>query len=178
MKLIRSGSKGVLVGTHVTRVGPLPSLAMLCFLGAISCSSSSPPQEARPATGEITVVYSAWTSRFERNIRELVSDSSRWRAVWDSTGAVYSPGSTIPQVDFSRYNILVAVGPPSGDGDSIGVDSVSLTSETINARVTAYRACSPVNVSQMPVYMVRVPGGRHLLKIVERELLGPDCPKL
>lgn len=150
---------------------------LLCAFSAASCSSSNPPQSAGPAAADLTVIYSAETSLFERNVRELVNDSVRWQGVWDSTGAVYGVSHTLPHVDFSRYSMLVAVGPPSGSGDSIAVDSVRLVSDTIHARVTAFRACFPQNISHMPVYIVRVPGGRHLLKIVERESLGPYCPK-
>jgi hypothetical protein len=152
--------------------------ALLChsamFIVA-SCSPSSSTERVQPQTVDAVEVYQAPQSLFRHLVRELVMDSVRWGAIWDSTGGRTGLDLPEPQVDFSRFSVLVAAGPALGAGDSIVIDSIGVFRDVVRARVTAYTMCLPPQVSPVPVHMVRIRKAARELSVVERRVIGPNC---
>jgi hypothetical protein len=152
------------------------SLSLSLFLLALIATSCSPgPNPGSQASPiDATEVYKAGQSGFEGVGRELVSDSLRWEAIWEGKDAPMR-GVPLPPIDFTRYSVLVAAGPPMNVGDSVEIDSVRIHGDRITARVTHYARCLPVQLITVPVDMVRVPRGPRRLKVVEREVRALTC---
>lgn len=141
-----------------------------------------------PETDIVTIYRSPDENRFQRIVREVVADSVRWQAIWDSLGAARSSGAatTAPQIDYKHYIAVVAIGPgvTAGDsmkvpgvgaGDSVRVIRVAAKAEQWVVEVTTYEQCFPLNVLTMPAHIVRVRRPPARVEFVERVVRGPAC---
>jgi hypothetical protein len=75
-----------------------------------SCGPSSTTEGVQPQNVDAVEVYKAGESGFHDSVRELVTDSIRWKAIWEEAGAPMLGNPMVPAIDFSRYSVLVALG--------------------------------------------------------------------
>lgn len=139
----------------------------------------------------VTVYRTPDANRFQRIVREVVDDSGRWQAVWDSLEAARLSGSatTAPQIDFKHYVVVVAIGPgvTAGDsmkvpgvgaGDSVRIVNVAPKAKQLVVEVTTYEQCFPANVLTMPAHIVRVRRPSARAEFIEHVVRGPACVPL
>jgi hypothetical protein len=143
----------------------------LC-LAVFSCAKAQPGQG--PSNGNLLTVYKAPESRFDRTVREVVTDSGTWRALWDSISGFGGP-HPLPVVDFQAAILLVAAGPRVGAGDSVLITDVHSEGSGLKARVITYRHCLPPDVSPVPVHVVQVPPVGGQVRFDEDTASGPMC---
>jgi hypothetical protein len=104
-----------------------------------------------------TNVYKSGDSDFIRTVREVVRDSTRWQAVWDSASQRRRDQSfPLPRVDFDRDMLILAASPRGGPGDSVVIGPVRESGKMLQVRVTAYSHCNPGRARTHPVHIVRV----------------------
>jgi hypothetical protein len=169
----------------------------VCFFAgatflAVACASSSQPSGAPPATrpepsesrksgagdpasrGFVTL-YKARDSDFIGTVREIVRDSARWGAVWDSSSNRRDPAAPLPEIDFERSMVVLAAGPRGGTGDAVLINQVTDSGTTLQVRVTAYQKCSPLQMVTRPVHLVRVRRSQRKAVFENRWVRGSNC---
>jgi len=107
--------------------------------------------------------------------REVVRDSTRWRAVWNASCCSRSPVTPFPEVDFARYMLIFAADPRRVLGDSVVIDQVSETRGSLRVRVISYQHCNPGQISTRPVHLVRVLRSEREVVFDNEALRGPNC---
>jgi len=120
-------------------------------------------------------VYKTTESHLRRTLRETVTDSIRWEAVWDSLGGGEQPRKALPKVDFAHDMLLAAAGPSLGSEDSVVIRRVSPRGSGLEVEVTSYRNCYPPQISVVPAHVVLVRRTEGPVKFVEDTILGPEC---
>jgi hypothetical protein len=130
--------------------------------------------EPTDSTIGLVTIYKARRSGFTGTVREVVRDSSRWRAVWDSSGGRDARDS-IPAIDFRRSMLVVAAGPRGGPGDAVLINQVTESGKTLHVRVTAYQHCSPLQMITEPVHVVRVRRSQRKAVFENRLVRGSNC---
>lgn len=113
---------------------------------------SEVPTDSGPS---FITLYKSPSSYFIGTVRVVIRDSTRWRAAWDSAYRYKYTATQFPEVDFHRYMLLLAADPGRG-GDSIVIDQVTASPETLHVHVTSFEHCHPPDVSTHPVHVVRV----------------------
>lgn len=112
-------------------------------------------------------------SGFNTSARTIVGDRLTWRAVWDALYRRQSEIPPLPEVDFSKEEILVAALGERGSGgfsivfqgasgnDSGGVDVVVKSGSPGNG-------CAALTVLTQPVDIARIPKVNGAVHFVER----------
>jgi hypothetical protein len=141
---------------HLVRMSQAPAMLMGFCLAALSCAKQ-PTTEGPLGKDQMVTVYKAPGGRGDRTVRQVVKDSTTWRALWDSlSGDAGSPPEP-PAVDFRAAMLVVAAGPRVGAGDSVIIRDVRPEGRGLRASIMAYRQCAPLDVSPVPVHVVQVP---------------------
>lgn len=132
-------------------------------------------QSGGSGSSSVSTLYKSASSLFDRPVREIVADSVRWSAIWDSSGGHYSPARKLPWVDFGESMLIVAAGSPLGSGDSVRIQGVAYPRGGIRITVTVFMECLPAQVVSFPIHVVVVPKRTGGLQVRELLVRGPDC---
>ncbi len=132
---------------------------MALVLGLAACqhrqvSGTGSGDESDARLGFATL-YQGDDSHFIRTVRELVRDSTRWHAVWDSAYRRVS-ATPPPEVNFDRHMLILAASPRGGGGDSVVIGPVRESRKILHVGVTTYHHCHPPDISTHPVHIVRI----------------------
>jgi hypothetical protein len=149
---------------------------ILPALGA--CSVQVPDQRVgipSSSAAGFESVYKTTESHLRRTLREAITDSIRWDAVWDSLGGREQPMKALPEVDFAHNMLLAAAGPSLGSEDSVLISRVSPRGSGLEVEVTSYRNCYPPQIAVIPAHVVLVRRTKGPVNFVEDTTLGPEC---
>lgn len=147
------------------------------LLGLTGCGPrrSTVPNPASLGSPDVAImtVLKGDNSAFRDSVREVVRDSTRWRAIRNTLPG-RNPRSE-PLVNFERDMLVVAVGPPSGVGDSVVIVGITHSEQERRVRVVLYQGCHPAQLSTRPFHVVRIPRweGRPVFK--EKLIVDPKC---
>lgn len=121
-------------------------------------------------------IYRGAGGLYEHAVRELVRDSARWAAIWDSTGGADGDQPEPPAVDFSRSMLVAAIGPPSPNpSDSLLLRNIVDQDGVVRGVVFIYYVCSPAPMSSLPIEIVAIRRSNSKLRLAERRVNGPAC---
>jgi hypothetical protein len=123
---------------------------------------------------EAMTVLKGGNSGFRDPIREVVRDSSRWRAIRDTLYPDLKAGSE-PLVNFGREMLVVAAGPHSGAGDSVVITGITHSQQDMKVSVVLYQGCSPAQISTRPFHVVRIPRWQGKPVFEEQVVIDPEC---
>jgi len=161
-------------GVQMTRVAGL----VLALLAIGSCHQrEESTREARQAESgpDLVSLYQGLDSGFLEQMREVVRDSARFRAVWDLSCCLRNQRRPRPEIDFTRYMVVLAVDSRGVLGDSVIIQQVSEDNGSLRVRVISDQRCLPVQVRTRPVHLVRVPLRRDAAVFDNQAVRGPNC---
>lgn len=159
--------------------------AALVLAAACSGGSSGPGDPASSGAALIDVRpvdAGVYVFRYYGGIRDarrtVIRGDAKWRATWDEITATVTPRPPLPEVDFSRDEvILAAAGTRSSGGYTIEILSVYEDEGERSAIVLETRPASSCGVTTAithPLAAVLVPRSAAPVRFVERSALH-DC---
>jgi hypothetical protein len=154
-------------------------LAALFHACILAFGSTALPAQARANPIEQVVdtatVLKGGDNAIRHVVRETVRDSVRWRAIRDSLFLRHL-GPPIPDVDFRRYMLVVAVGPTALPGDSVIVQPIIQADRVTKVRVTVYyQPCTALNSETMPFHILRIPRTDTSPRFEDQVVHNPKC---
>jgi len=161
-------------GVQVTRVAGL--ILALLAIGSCHQREESTREARQPeSVPGLVSLYQGLDSGFLEQVREVVRDSARFRAVWDLSCCLRNQRRPRPEIDFTRYMVVLAVDSRGVLGDSVIIQQVSEDNGSLRVRVISDQRCLPVQVRTRPVHLVRVPLRRDAAVFDNQAVRGPNC---
>jgi hypothetical protein len=163
---------------HTTSARVTLIISVLALATAGSChpqeerTREMPSDQLEPA---LVSLYQALDSDFPEQVREVVRDSARFRTVWDLSCCRRTGPTPRPEIDFTRYMVVLAVDSRRVLVDSVVIESVSEDNVSLRVRVLSDQTCGPVQVITSPVHLLRVPRSDREVVFENRAIRGPNC---
>ena len=150
-------------------------------LGAVGCSSPTVPDGVEtpvPVTRLRSEPYSLTLYSGRQPERLVVRDPATWAEVWTAIWRWQSPAPSLPEVDFTREVVVVAV-PGSGvtHVSNFLVDSAVRKRDGVTVQLLTFTpgpGCAITTDIRNPVDVARLPRSRDAVAFAERVLQA--CP--
>ena len=110
--------------------------------------------------GAVRVAH-AYNSGFRQSARTVIDNDADWRATWATYTANLGTPPSLPAVDFTRQEVIVAaLGERNSGGYDISISRIATSSDYLYVELTSLRPgprCGVTAALTQPVDMVRIP---------------------
>ncbi len=136
---------------------------------------SASSAERTDSTADFDGLYKGLNGGPIGGTREVLRDSTRWRAVWKASCCSRKPATPIPEMDFARYIVVFAADPRGVLGDSVIIDQANESQGSLRVQVISYKNCLPGQISTCPAHLIRIPRSGREVVFENNVIRGPNC---
>jgi hypothetical protein len=108
-----------------------------CGRGSGAASAMQESSSVRDLSEDSRYSFIALASGLPHDTSFVIRDEKSWSDFWNELTRSGSPGAPLPEVDFSREQVLVAALGPVAAGHDIHITGVRANGDTLFADVTA-----------------------------------------